>query len=95
MQPLYGDSAVACLLQTRSYSFEAAFFKDSATAGSFRVCETQSGSRYLFRLSGYPTPIDAPDPLYWTVRESVVLMTLYQSLDTTFKLSLGGATPPC
>jgi hypothetical protein len=93
MQPIFKTSAVVCLMQTAQASFEAAFFSDAAAAAGFRVCLTQSGSRYLYQINGQT--VDSADLIYWTAVGTAIVSTSDARLDADFKGILGANTPNC
>jgi hypothetical protein len=74
-------------------SFEVAFFADSAAASAMRVCESRSGTRYLYQVNGQT--IDAAYPLYWRVSGDLLVWTNSAALDVSLARALKGLRPPC
>jgi hypothetical protein len=95
LQALVGTSAVACWFGTSDGSFEALFFKDAVSAGGFKVCETITGQRYLYRMSVATTVIDSSHKLYWRQFESVVLVSSNSRADARLRTVFGGNEPGC
>lgn len=95
MQPLFDGSVVACRFSTGDATFEALFFKDPASARAFKVCETLSGQRYLYRMNVASTTIDSDHRLFWTRNSGVVLISSDASLDAKLRSVLGGTAPGC
>ena len=82
-----------CLMDVGKDSFEVAFFADSATAHAVHVCETPSGSRYLYQLE--ERTIDAAYPLYWSVSAATLIWTTSSGLDGSLRQVLKGVRPLC
>lgn len=95
MQPLFDASVVACWFSTSDKSFEALFFKDPSSASAFKVCETVSGQRYLYRMNIASTTVDSVHRLFWTRSSSVVLISSDASFDAKLRSVLGGTAPGC
>src|ERR1700694_1432900 len=95
LQALFDGSTVACWFSTSDASFEALFFKDAASASAFRVCETVSGQRYLYRFNVTSKAIDSAHSLSWTLYGSDVLVSSDASLGAKLRAVLGGHPPGC
>jgi hypothetical protein len=87
----------AAWIKTDQGIVEAVFFRDSAEAGQIRVTPvTGEAGRYLYKIQA-PAPtlshditIDAAFPLYFTMQDSMFLVTSSAELDETLKRSLPG-----
>jgi len=92
-QPLIGASAVVCYVKIRAGAFEAAFFTDAGAAEQFRVCETRSGSRYLYRVNG--KTMDAAYPVHWSRAGTVVVWAYDQDVDRMLSSALHPVSVSC
>jgi hypothetical protein len=86
-------AASVCLMDVGSESFEAAFFEQRSLAAAVRVCESRSGSRYLYRVGG--RTMDSAYKLYWSVAGDALIWTQSSNLDISLRRDLNGVPPPC
>jgi hypothetical protein len=94
---MFQSTDQAAWIQTDQGIVEAAFFPDSAEAGLIRVTPvTGEVGRYIYKIQA-PAPtlshdvtIDAGFPLYFTVQDSMFLVTSSTGLDETLKRILPG-----
>jgi hypothetical protein len=92
-QALFRQAASVCVMQVGSDSFEVAFFADNSTTAAIRVCESRSGTRYLYQVDGQT--VDSAYPLYWSVSGDILIWTNNLDLDASLKRVLNGVGPQC
>ena len=86
-------AASVCLMDVGSESFEAAFFGNYADVAAVHVCDSRSGTRYLYRVDG--RMVDSAYRLYSFVTRDAVLWTASANLDVSLRRALNGVRPPC
>jgi hypothetical protein len=92
-QTLFRQAATVCLMDVGNNSFEVAFFPDNLAASGVRVCESRSGSRYLYQVDGQT--VDSAYPVYWSVSGNLLIWTNSSGLDASVKRALSGVRPQC
>lgn len=92
-QPVIGASATVCYVKIRNAAFEAAFFVDASAVEQFRVCETHSGSHYLYRVNS--KTVDGTNPVYWRRAGTVVIWAFDQDVDKALRTALRTVSIPC
>lgn len=92
-QVLFRQAASVCLMDVGNDSFEVAFFADNSAASGVRVCESRSGSRYLYHVDGQT--VDSAYPLYWSVSADLLIWTNSSDLDASLRRALSGVRPQC
>jgi hypothetical protein len=88
---LFPDATSVCLFDVRGESFEVAFFATVQAAVAMKICETQSGGRFTYRVDGHE--FEAAYRLYWTVSNAYLVWTNSETLSEDIRRSLGGTTP--
>jgi hypothetical protein len=90
---LFPEAVGVCLMDVGGTSFQVAFFSDAAAASVVSVCESRSGTRYLYQVNG--RTIDAAYQLFWSVSGALLAWTNSAGLDASLRKVLNGARPPC
>jgi hypothetical protein len=90
---LLPNATSVCFMEVGKDSFEVGFFTDAATASAVHICETRSGSRYLYQLDD--RTMDAAYPLYWSVSSATLIWTTSGGLDGSLRRILSGVRPLC
>jgi hypothetical protein len=92
-EALFPEALSVCLMDVGTASFEAAFFVGPTAASAVHVCESRSGSRYIYQVDGQT--VDAAFPQYWTIAGDVLAWTGSTALDRSLTQALGGIRPRC
>ena len=92
-EPLFPAAASVCLMDVGRDSFTVAFFNAGPSAAAVRICESRSGTRYLYSVDD--VTVDSNRQLFWSLSGAFVLWTESAALDASLTRALNAKRPRC